>query len=149
MDSTGNNTDWEISHVRDSYFDSGEQEYLEQLLKDPKEREIHSQLMKVKVERLYKKAQKLMMAVEGGEYDEHQMAVAEYKLTHILAAIDDMERFLVLERVQDSGPDRPTNPQYNYNVYSNKKQYVAKERDLFPDKVYDAEQEQEDLGLTR
>lgn len=32
MASIGNNSNGKIAHVRDSYFDSGEKEYLEQIL---------------------------------------------------------------------------------------------------------------------
>ena len=130
----GNNTNGEIAHVRDSYFDSGEKEYLEDLLKDPKEMEIHRELLKEKAEILYRKAKEIMIAVESGELNEDQMAEAEYFLTHLLAAIEDLEKVLVLEKTRElDNKERPSNEIYNYNTY----QYDEKEVE-----------EEEDLGLT-
>jgi len=99
MSSVGNNTSGEIAHVRDSYFDSDEQEYLEELLKDPKQMAIHKKLLKQNAEKLYAEAKRLMMAVELGEFDEKQMITAEYKITHLLGAIEDLENTLELEKI--------------------------------------------------
>ena len=107
MASVGNNTSGKIAHVRDSYFDSGEKEYLEELLKNPKEMELHQKLLKVNAEKLYAKAQQLMVAVESGEFNEKQMAEAEYQITHLLAAIEDLEKVLILEKTRDSAESKP------------------------------------------
>lgn len=99
MASIGNNISGKIAHVRDSYFDSGEKKYLDKLLQDPKEMAIHKELLKKNAEILYKKAIKIMHAVETGEFDEKQMKEAEYKITHLLGAIEDLEKTLELELV--------------------------------------------------
>jgi len=93
----GNNVGGKIAHVRDSYFDSGEKEYLEQLLKDPKQKALHEKLLREDAEKLYKQAKKLMQAVECGQFNEKQMAEAEFKITHLLGAIEDLHKVLELE----------------------------------------------------
>lgn len=117
MASIGNNTSGKIAHVRDSYFDSGEKEYLEELLKDPKEREIHQKLMQKNVEILYRKARELMVRVELGEFDEKQMVEAEYKITHLLAGIEDLEKVLELELTRTTSKKDPDNVRVMLNKY--------------------------------
>ena len=97
MASVGNNTNGKISHVRDSYFDSGEKEYLEKLLKDPKQKALHEKLLKQDAKKLYAEAKKLMQAVELGEFNEKQMVEAEFKITHLVGAIEDLHKVLELE----------------------------------------------------
>lgn len=99
MATIGNNTNGKASHVRDSYFDGGEKEYLEQLLKDPKQKALHEKLLKQDAEKLYTEAKKLMQAVELGQFNEKQMIEAEFKITHLLGAIEDLERVLELELI--------------------------------------------------
>ena len=99
MATIGNNTNGKASHVRDSYFDSGEKEYLEQLLKDPKHKALHEELLMKDAETLYDAAKALMMAVELGRFDEEQMAKAELYITHLLGAIEDLERVLELKLI--------------------------------------------------
>lgn len=117
MSSTGNNTSGKIAHVRDSYFDSGELDYLVELLKDPKEMAIHSKLLHYKVEILYKKAKELMTKVELGEFNEEQMAKAEYQITHLLGAIEDLEKTLELELINTKN-ERELTPQEQENTIS-------------------------------
>ena len=93
----GNNVSGKIAHVRDSYFDSGEKDYLKSLLKDPKQRALHEKLLREDAEKLYKQAKKLMQAVELGQFNEEQMAEAEFKITHLLGEIEDLHKVLELE----------------------------------------------------
>ena len=93
----GNNISGKIAHVRDSYFDSGEKEYLEKLLQDPEQRELHEKLLRQDAEKLYREARSLMQAVELGQFNEKQMAEAEFKITHLLGAIEDLHKVLELE----------------------------------------------------
>ena len=97
MASSGNNIRGDIAHIRDSYFDSGEKEYLEELLQDPEEMEIHEELMKRDARELCEAAERIMQAVEEGRFDEKQMIKAERKITHLLAAIKDLEMVLESE----------------------------------------------------
>ena len=118
MASIGNNTGGKIAHVRDSYFDSGEKEYLTQLLKDPAQMALHKKLLREDASRLYHEATRLMQAVEEGKFNEEQMAEAEFRITHLLAAIEDLERVLELELTMDPPRRNPDNIKYNMNKYS-------------------------------
>ena len=91
MSTKGNNTSAKKAHVRDSFFDSGEKEFFTKLLKDPEERTLHSELLREDVEKLYKKACKLINRVEKGEFNEEQMIKVERIIAHCLAAIEDVE----------------------------------------------------------
>lgn len=70
---------------------------MKELLKDPKERDLHAKLLKKDVATLYRKATELITRVELGEFNEEQMVEAEYRITHLLAAIEDLEKVLDLE----------------------------------------------------
>jgi len=118
MSSIGNNVSGKIAHVRDSYFDSGEIEYLEELLKDPKEKAIHQKLLNYNAELLYQKAKELMVKVETGEFNEKQMAKAEYQITHLLAAIEDLEKTLILELIKSGDKKRKPAIQEQENTLS-------------------------------
>ena len=122
MASVGNNVNGKIAHVRDSYFDSGEKEYLEQLLKDPKQKALHEKLLRQDAEKLYEKAAELMTRVELGEFNEKQMAEAEYMITHLLGAIEDLERVLELTKTMDGRNKKPDNVKYNMNKYSDEQE---------------------------
>ena len=98
MSSIGNNLSGEIAHLRDCFFDSGERKYFNQLLKDPGEQKIHQILIKKDANFLYEKAQNLINKVENGEIDDIYMGDVEYKIVHLLGAIEDIERDLQLER---------------------------------------------------
>lgn len=125
MATIGNNASAKIAHVRDSYFDSEEFEYLKELLKDPKEMAIHQKLLKKNVEVLYKKAQALMLAVELGQFDEKQMAKAEYKITHLLAAIEDFEKVLELEHVRGGDKKKEKPLVYKQLIYKEKEEELS------------------------
>ncbi len=101
MSTIGNNTDGRASNLRDAFFTKGEKEYYSKLMQNPGERKVRAKMMSKDVKVLYKKAQELMTRVEAGEFDETQMAKAEYYLAHILSAIEDLEQILILEKTPD------------------------------------------------
>jgi len=102
MSIVGNNGNEKASIMRDSFFDSAERKYLEELLKDPNERKLHESLLREKAEKLYADAKEIAERVEWGNLTEEQMAEAEYLLTHLLAAIEDFQLALELEKDYDS-----------------------------------------------
>lgn len=97
MSTVGNNGIDKASLMRDSFFDSDEILYLQELLEDPKEMKKHKKLLNERAEKLYNKAKEIYSNVEQGLYNEEEMAEAEYMLTHLLAAIEDYELALELE----------------------------------------------------
>jgi len=97
MSTIGNNISGEKSHVRDSFFDSKEEQYFKKLLSDPKERRLHSKLLKENVDKLYAKACNLIDRVEQGEFTEEEMVNVERAIAHCLAAIEDCEKVLEKE----------------------------------------------------
>jgi len=120
MATIGNNMSGKVSHIRDSYFDSGEYEYLQKLLADPKERAIHEKLLRKNADELYKKAMALIKNVELGKYNEEEMVKIEYMITHLLGAIEDLEKVIMLE-LDYEDKEKSDNYQYNYNYIEDKK----------------------------
>lgn len=92
MSSIGNNINSEYSNLRDSFFDSGEKEYLQELLKEKEDRLVHEILLKKDSSFLYKKANNLINQVEEGRFNDEQMEDVEYMITHLLSAIEDIEK---------------------------------------------------------
>lgn len=92
MSSIGNNINAEYSNLRDSFFDSGEKEYLQELLKEKKDKLVHEILLKKDSSFLYKKAKNLISQVEEGRFNDKQMEDVEYMITHLLSAIEDIEK---------------------------------------------------------
>ena len=92
MSSIGNNINAEYSNLRDSFFDSGEKEYLQELLKEKKDKLVHEILLKKDSSFLYKKAKNLINQVEEGRFNDEQMEDVEYMITHLLSAIEDIEK---------------------------------------------------------
>ena len=106
MSTIGNNDSEKIAFLRESYFDSeGEKEFLVELLQDPKERKIHEKLVLRDAKKLAKLALDIIQKVESGAYNEKEMAEAEYMLTHLLAAIKDIQLALELELLPDFSED--------------------------------------------
>ena len=70
-------------------------------MKNPNNRTIHEKMLEQKAETLYKKAMVLIEAVENGEFNEEEMAVVEYTISHYLAGIDDLHPELILEKTPD------------------------------------------------
>ena len=97
MSTIGNNGSNKSAFVRDTFFDSAEQQYLEELMKHRSEREIHQKLLLEHAEKLYKKACNLIARVELGEFNEEEMEGVEKIIVHCLAAIEDFE--LANERI--------------------------------------------------
>ena len=97
MATIGNNFSKKREHVRESFFDSDEKEFAEELLKDPKEKNLHNKLLQEDVEKLYKKACDLISRVERGEIPESKIEEIEKTIVHCLMAIEDIERVLELE----------------------------------------------------
>lgn len=101
MATVGNNTSAKYEHLRESFFTEGEREQFEKIMKSPKNRAIHEKMLEQNADTLYKKAMVLIEAVERGEFNEEEMAVVEYTISHYLAGIDDIHPELVLERTPD------------------------------------------------
>ncbi|MBE5758374.1 MAG: hypothetical protein E7345_05595 [Clostridiales bacterium] len=101
MATVGNNTSAKFEHLREAFFTKGEKEQFEKIMRHPKNRAIHERMLEQKAETLYKKAMVLIEAVERGEFDEKEMAVVEYTISHYLAGIDDLHPELILEKTPD------------------------------------------------
>lgn len=97
MSTIGNNGNLKFSQTRDSFFTDSEKEFFTKLLENPKERFIHTQLLRQKVESLYERALNLLNRVESGEFNEEQMAKVEHLIAHYLGTIQDFEKVLELE----------------------------------------------------
>lgn len=92
MATVGNNMESKLQDFRDAFFDSGEANYLEELLKDPHEQILHEKLLTKKAEFLYEEALKIINNIEGGKVLDEDMPYNEKKLVHLLAAIEDKHK---------------------------------------------------------
>ena len=101
MATVGNNTSAKYEHLRESFFTEGEKEQFEKIIKHPKNRKIHAKMLEQKAETLYKKAMTLIEAVERGEFNEEEMAVVEFTISHYLAGIEDLHQELILEKTME------------------------------------------------
>lgn len=96
METIGNNTSAEYARVRDVFFGSeGERKNFENLMQNPNEREIHTELLKKSADKLYEMAMDLINRVECGEFNQEQMERVEREIAHYLAAIEDVQLALV------------------------------------------------------
>lgn len=96
MATIGNNTSAEYARVRDIFFGSeGERKNFENLMQNPNEREIHTELLKKSADELYERAMNLINRVEYGEFNQEQMERVERAIAHCLAAIEDVQLALV------------------------------------------------------
>ena len=101
MATVGNNTSVKYEHLREAFFTEGEREQFEKIMKHTKNRAIYEKMLEQNTDTLYKKAMVLIEAVERGEFDEKEMAVVEYTISHYLAGIDDLHPELILEKTPD------------------------------------------------
>ena len=101
MATIGNNASGKAAFLRDSFFDSAEQQYLEELMECRGERELHHQLLHEHADKLYKKACDLIVRVELGEFNEEQMEKVEYVISHYLAGIEDLHQEMILEKTME------------------------------------------------
>ena len=82
----------EMARIKNIFLSSGEQEYFDKLLKDPDQRAIHDELIKMDPEYLASRAKIVLDQVENGKINSAQdMQTAEYALVHYFAAIKDIE----------------------------------------------------------
>ena len=77
MSTIGNNGNQKAAFLRDTFFDSAEQQYLEELMQYRSERELHRKLLLQHAEKLYKKACELITRVELGEFNDEEMESVE------------------------------------------------------------------------
>ena len=85
--------------LRDTYFDNdGSREFFREIISKPKGKEIYDELRKMDIKTLYLNAKKLINNLEHGKYNEKELELAELKITLYLAAIDDYEKNLILEK---------------------------------------------------
>ena len=80
MSIVGNNGNEKASIMRDSFFDSAERKYLEELLKDPNERKLHESLLREKAEKLYADAKEIATSKIDGT-KESEIVVSDFFAT--------------------------------------------------------------------
>lgn len=108
MATIGNNASGKAAFLRDSFFDSAEQQYLEELMECRGERELHHQLLHEHADKLYKKACDLIARVELGEFNEEEMEQVEKIIVHCLAAIEDLQLVLGREITPERNKNKTT-----------------------------------------
>ena len=101
MATVGNNTSAKFEYLREAFFTEGEREQFEKIMKKPSNRAIHEKMLGQKAETLYKKAMILIESVERGLFNEKEMAVVEFAISHYLAGIEDLHPELILEKTPD------------------------------------------------
>lgn len=97
----GNNMNSKISFLRDTFLDA-QKDYLEELMKDPKNQIMVAELKRVDSEQLYIAAIKRIMDIETGKVEEKNLERVETEITLILASIEDYVRERVRERFQET-----------------------------------------------
>lgn len=86
--SNRDNMDVRASHLRDVYL-TAEREYVAELLRDPKMRELVAEVNQQPSDLLFATAQKLVDDIDSGLVPDEKMEFAEKKLTVLLASIQD------------------------------------------------------------
>ena len=85
----GNTDNIEFINLRDSFFDSDEKDFINNLLKDKNFRKMRNQILKEKAEKIYAKAKELIERAEAGEFDETTMEEIEVKIALLLSALEE------------------------------------------------------------
>ncbi|MBO5910298.1 MAG: hypothetical protein J6Q15_02190 [Clostridia bacterium] len=111
--------DAQILHIVQSYFGEGEKAYFAELLKSPKEMKLHQKLSQEDPQILCKKAVELINDIEQGKFNEVEMAEAEYMITHLLGAIDGMQKVNELELTKPNVKGNDTKPSKGKNYVNN------------------------------
>ena len=98
----GNNINGNIAFFRDTFL-KAENEYLEELMKDPKYIKIIEEIVNKKNPReLFLEASKRVHAIETGRVEEENLEKVETEIILLLASIQDCVKTKVKERTKDS-----------------------------------------------
>ena len=99
MSTVGNNFNSEAAEIRDEFFmGEASRNYIINLLKDPKEKKIHSKLLMEDGKTLINRVKAIMQKVKDGEYSGEELADVIYMIAHLLAAIEDCQPAQELEK---------------------------------------------------
>lgn len=111
MSTIGYNTRADVQQLRDSFFSQGMKEYYEELMSNEQEVKMAIEmLLKYAkgckntdqiVDRLYRRAKKLIDDIEMGRVKEKDLDAVEKEIAHCLYCIIDAQKVLQLERTPD------------------------------------------------
>lgn len=94
MATMGNNFNARNDQLKNSFFTPEEQEYFNELMKDPDEKSIHDKLLREDANILCEMVMDLIKRVEQGEFNEKQMEYVERCIAQLLGAVEDAEAIL-------------------------------------------------------